>query len=49
MKIDFYMEFKEIQDNTQESYLIDGLHPGKDGHKFLAEIVRKHFEEFADL
>lgn len=44
MVIDFYAEFdNKIQGDTSK-FLLDGLHPSKDGHQILANIASDYIE-----
>jgi len=44
MYIDFYKEFEDKISEEYSSYFIDGLHPSKEGHKIMADIVYNHFK-----
>jgi acyl-CoA thioesterase I len=41
--IDFYSEFDQKIKSNYSRYLLDGLHPTREGHKVFAEIAYYHF------
>lgn len=40
--IDFYAEFENKTEGKYGSYLLDGLHPSKEGHRIMADIVHEN-------
>lgn len=40
--VDFYEEFQNKTGNKYATYLIDGIHPSKEGHSIMADIVKEY-------